>query len=191
MTRPVHLRRPMSSLKPAIPPGPLSPKPFPGALRDRQRFHTWLTGRGETRRIVDQCGIHRPAQGGQKVENTSIWIEDNGEVAQWYPELPLFDVNVRPVPVLNESNSVEKEMSILPSFRDCPWESGFHDLFRCALEVRNDGKTELHRTITLFPRDQPSLGSAEQSDHHMPVSVYSANGRAHWEPLLRARAIEL
>lgn len=152
-------------------------------------FILGLQAEARREKFVGQCGIHRLAQGGQKVENTSIWIDDNGEIAQWYPEL--FDVNVRPVPVLNESNSVEKGMSILPSFRDCPWEGGFHSLFRCALEVRNDGKTELHRTITLFPRDQPSLGSAEQSDHHMPVSVYSANGRAHWEPLLRARAIEL
>jgi len=125
------------------------------------------------------------------VENTSIWIDDNGEVAQWYPELPLFDVNVRPVPVLNESNSVEKGMSLLPSFRDCPWAGGVHDWFRCALAVRNDGKTELHRTIASFPRDQPSL--ARQNSQIITYASASTvpNGRAHWGPLLPARAIEL
>lgn len=49
------------------------------------------------------------------MKNTSIWIE-RGQITQRYQKIHLFDVDITGGPVLKESNSVEKGMSILPPF---------------------------------------------------------------------------
>ncbi len=48
-------------------------------------------------------GIHEPAQGGEKVKNTSIWIDERGKITQRYQKLHLFDVEIEGGPVLKES----------------------------------------------------------------------------------------
>ena len=48
-------------------------------------------------------GIHEPAEGGEKVKNTLIWINEKGEIAQRYQKLHLFDVEIEGGPVLKES----------------------------------------------------------------------------------------
>ncbi len=50
------------------------------------------------------------------MKNTSIWIDERGDITQRYQKIHLFDVEIRNGPVLKESNSVEKGMSILPPF---------------------------------------------------------------------------
>ena len=47
-------------------------------------------------------GIHEPAQGGKKVKNTLIWIDEKGEITQRYQKLHLFDVEIKGGPVLKE-----------------------------------------------------------------------------------------
>lgn len=61
-------------------------------------------------------GIHEPAQNGQKVKNTLVWIDEEGKVTQRYQKIHLFDVDIEGGPVLRESNSVEKGERILPPF---------------------------------------------------------------------------
>lgn len=62
-------------------------------------------------------GIHEPTEKGEKkVKNTSIWIDQNGEVVQRYQKIHLFDVEIEGGPVLKESQSVEKGSSIVPPF---------------------------------------------------------------------------
>lgn len=48
-------------------------------------------------------GIHEPALGGEKVKNTLIWIDENGNIAQRYQKVHLFDVEIKNGPVLKES----------------------------------------------------------------------------------------
>jgi predicted amidohydrolase len=48
-------------------------------------------------------GIHEPVQGGEKVKNTLIWINEKGEITQRYQKLHLFDVEIEGGPVLKES----------------------------------------------------------------------------------------
>jgi predicted amidohydrolase len=48
-------------------------------------------------------GIHEPAQGGAKVKNTLIWIDEQGEIAHRYQKIHLFDVEIKDGPVLKES----------------------------------------------------------------------------------------
>lgn len=52
----------------------------------------------------------------KKVKNTSLWIDESGVITQRYQKVHLFDVEIEGGPVLKESNSVEKGMSILPPF---------------------------------------------------------------------------
>lgn len=67
-------------------------------------------------RIAINVGIHEPTPAGKKVKNTSIWINEDGYIAQRYQKLHLFDVDIKDGPVLQESNSVEQGMSIVPPF---------------------------------------------------------------------------
>ncbi len=48
-------------------------------------------------------GIHEPAPGGEKVKNTLIWIDEEGEITHRYQKLHLFDVDIEGGPVLKES----------------------------------------------------------------------------------------
>lgn len=65
--------------------------------------------------IAINVGIHEPGEAGKKLKNTSIWIEQ-GQITQRYQKIHLFDVDIAGGPVLKESSSVEKGMSILPPF---------------------------------------------------------------------------
>ena len=66
--------------------------------------------------LAVNVGIHEPTTSGEKVKNTSIWVNEQGEITQRYQKIHLFDVEIKDGPVLKESISVEKGMSILPPF---------------------------------------------------------------------------
>lgn len=61
-------------------------------------------------------GIHEPGIDPQKVKNTVVWIDEHGKITQRYQKIHLFDVDIKNGPVLKESNSVEKGMTIVPPF---------------------------------------------------------------------------
>ncbi|PGH32665.1 hypothetical protein GX50_04512 [[Emmonsia] crescens] len=118
-------------------------------------------------------GIHEPVQGGEKVKNTLIWIDEMGEITQRYQKIHLFDVEIKDGPVLKESRSVEKGMEILPPFNT--------PIGRVGLSICFDLR---------FPEISLSLKRQNAQIITYPSAFTVPTGQAHWEILLRARAIE-
>lgn len=50
-------------------------------------------------------GIHEPADDGEKVKNTSVWIDEDGRITHRYQKVHLFDVDLKEKggPVIKES----------------------------------------------------------------------------------------
>ncbi|KAI9713900.1 MAG: Carbon-nitrogen hydrolase [Bogoriella megaspora] len=118
-------------------------------------------------------GVHEPATGGNRVKNTLLWINEAGDIVQRYQKLHLFDVEIHGGPILRESDSVEPGSSILPPF-DTP-------VGRVGLTICFDLR---------FPEISLALKRQNAQIIIYPSAFTVPTGRAHWEPLLRARAIE-
>ncbi|PLN85362.1 nitrilase-like protein [Aspergillus taichungensis] len=117
-------------------------------------------------------GIHEPAADG-KVKNTLVWINEKGLITQRYQKIHLFDVDIKDGPVLKESASVEKGMEILRPFET--------PVGRVGLSICFDLR---------FPEISLALRRNEAQIITYPSAFTIPTGRAHWETLLRARAIE-
>lgn len=118
-------------------------------------------------------GVHEPTEGGKKVKNTLLWIDNKGEIVQRYQKLHLFDVEIKDGPILKESNGVEKGKSILNPF-DTPV-----------------GKVGLMICFDLrFPELSLSLCHRGAQLLTYPSAFTVPTGLAHWSTLLRSRAIE-
>ncbi|PYH42116.1 carbon-nitrogen hydrolase family protein [Aspergillus saccharolyticus JOP 1030-1] len=117
-------------------------------------------------------GIHEPASNG-RTKNTLIWIDDTGAITQRYQKVHLFDVDIKGGPVLKESASVEKGMEIRPPFET--------PIGRVGLSICFDLR---------FPELSLALRRQDAQVIVYPSAFTVPTGRAHWETLLRARAIE-
>ncbi|MCJ1483379.1 Carbon-nitrogen hydrolase [Schaereria dolodes] len=118
-------------------------------------------------------GIHEPAEGGKKVKNTLLWIDEQGQIVQRYQKLHLFDVDIEGGPVLKESKSVEKGAEIVPPFDT--------SVGRVGLTICFDLR---------FPEINLALKRQNAQIITYPSAFTVPTGKAHWEVLLRARAIE-
>ena len=124
-------------------------------------------------RLPINVGIHEPATGGERVKNTLIWIDEGGVITQRYQKLHLFDVEIKDGPVLRESKSVEPGSSIRPPF---PTSLGSIGLMIC-FDLR-------------FPALSARIRDLGAQILTYPSAFTVPTGKAHWETLLRARAIE-
>ncbi|KAM3074100.1 Carbon-nitrogen hydrolase [Clarireedia jacksonii] len=118
--------------------------------------------------LAINVGIHVPAPDGKKLFNRSCWIDEQGEIKAYYDKLHLFDYGN-----LKESNSVEKGKRIVPPVETV--------LGRVGLLICFDLR---------FP--EPSLSLHRQLTQILtyPSAFTVPTGKAHWEVLLRSRAIE-
>ncbi|KAK4168413.1 carbon-nitrogen hydrolase [Cladorrhinum sp. PSN259] len=124
-------------------------------------------------RLSIHVGVHEPGLDSQKVKNTVLWINDQGEIAHRYQKLHLFDVEIKDGPVLKESRSVERGTQIQP-----PFETPF-------------GKVASTICFDLrFPEISLALKRMGADIITYPSAFTVPTGKAHWEILLRARAIE-
>ncbi|KAJ9161042.1 Carbon-nitrogen hydrolase [Coniochaeta hoffmannii] len=118
-------------------------------------------------------GVHEPGDNLNKVKNTVLWIDERGSITQRYQKLHLFDVDIKGGPVLKESDSVEKGDRILAPFQT--------PLGRVASTICFDLR---------FPEISLALSHQGCDILTFPSAFTVPTGKAHWEVLLRARAIE-
>ena len=126
-----------------------------------------------TNKLPINVGIHEPAEGGKRVKNSLIWIDEKGEITQRYQKLHLFDVDIKGGPVLKESNSVEPGSEIVRPFETAIGKVGMMICFDLRFPTLSSRIRDRGAQILTYP-----------SAFTVPT------GKAHWETLLRARAIE-
>ena len=118
-------------------------------------------------------GIHEPTTDGKRVKNTLIWIDEKGKITQRYQKLHLFDVEIKNGPVLRESKSVEPGSSVHQPFHTSLGMVGLMICFDLRFPALSTRVRDLGAQVLTYP-----------SAFTVPT------GKAHWEILLRARAIE-
>ncbi|KAK4452609.1 carbon-nitrogen hydrolase [Podospora aff. communis PSN243] len=118
-------------------------------------------------------GVHEPGLDAGKTKNTVLWIEATGAITHRYQKVHLFDVEIKDGPVLKESNFVERGNEILPPFDTSVGKVGSAICF----DLR-------------FPEIGLALRRQGADIITFPSAFTVPTGKAHWETLLRARAIE-
>ncbi|KAK3349087.1 carbon-nitrogen hydrolase [Lasiosphaeria hispida] len=136
-------------------------------------FLVGLQEEARREKLPIHVGIHELGQDSRKVKNTVLWIDEHGEIAQRYQKIHLFDVDIKDGPVLKESNSVERGSQILPPFSTT--------LGKVASTICFDLR---------FPEISLALKRQGADIITFPSAFTVPTGKAHWEILLRARAIE-
>ncbi|KAF2089027.1 putative nitrilase [Saccharata proteae CBS 121410] len=136
-------------------------------------FVLGLQKEAKTNGLPIHVGVHEPGDSNKKVKNTLLWIDEKGEIAHRYQKVHLFDMEIENGPVMKESNSVEAGNEVVPPYRSPIGNVGSMICFdlrfpEIALRLRRLGS----QVITY------------------PSAFTVPTGKAHWSPLLRARAIE-
>jgi len=114
----------------------------------------------------------RIADNDEKIYNTSIWIDAQGEIAATYRKLKLFDVDLPEVQI-KESDTIEPGDTLPPVF-DTP-------IGRVGLTICFDLR---------YPELFQHLRAQGAEIIFVPSSFTAPTGAAHWDTLLRARAVE-
>ncbi|MCB1741264.1 MAG: carbon-nitrogen hydrolase family protein [Gammaproteobacteria bacterium] len=114
----------------------------------------------------------RIAGNAERVHNTSVLLDDRGEQIAVYRKQKLFDVDL-------ETVSIKESDSIVPGAAPCPVVQT--RLGRIGLSICFDLR---------FPELYRALRRQDAEIVFAPSNFSAPTGRAHWETLLRARAIE-
>jgi predicted amidohydrolase len=165
--------------------------------------------------ISISAGIHEPGLlSPRKIRNTSIWIGEEGEILQRYQKLHLFDVEIEGGPKARESEYVPFPFSPITSIhlpfyslrlrmnRGTKWgkmdtnESIPNSVFEEGPEINPPfqtpvGKVGLQICFDLrYPEPALSLKRQGAQIITYPSAFTVPTGEAHWELLLRGRAVE-
>jgi predicted amidohydrolase len=144
---------------------PASKSPFILGLQEDARKYS----------LPISVGVHEPSEdpNSRRIKNTLLWIDEAGHIAQRYQKLHMFDIDIPGGPVLKESNTTEPGSTILAPFDTVVGKIGAAICFDLRFPELTLALKRQHAEVILFP-----------SAFTIPT------GKAHWEPLLRARAIE-
>ena len=122
--------------------------------------------------LIGSAIVRSGHEGDDRAANRSLLIDDGGEVVATYDKLHVFDVDLPTGERWRESASVRPgEDSVVA---DTPWG-------RLGLTICYDIR---------FPQLYRALAKAGAAMIAVPAAFTVPTGEAHWETLLRARAIE-
>lgn len=107
-----------------------------------------------------------------RFSNRSFLVAPDGEIQAWYDKIHMFDVQV------SEAETYKESAGFRPGERAVLADAGFA---RIGLTVCYDIR---------FPHLHRTLAQAGAQILTVPAAFSPVTGAAHWEPLLRARAIE-
>ena len=122
--------------------------------------------------LIGSAIIRSGHEGDDRAANRSLLIDDGGEVAAAYDKLHVFDVDLPTGERWRESASVRPGEDAVVA--DTPWG-------RLGLSICYDIR---------FPQLYRALAKAGAVMIAVPAAFTVPTGEAHWETLLRARAIE-
>ena len=142
-----------------------SKSPFLLGLQEEAKKH----------KLPISVGVHEPSDNpeSKRIRNTLLWINEKGEIAQRYQKLHLFDLEIEGGPNMRESTTIEPGNEILPLFDSPVGKIGSMICF----DLR-------------FAELALSLKRQKADILLYPSAFTPETGKAHWLPLLRARAIE-
>ena len=115
--------------------------------------------------------IYEKRKGGSKAYNTSVLINAEGQIVAKYRKMNLFDAVVDGTPIQESATFVRGRKTVVASVED----------FKAGLSICFDLR---------FPELYRKYAQAGVHILSIPSSFTYVTGEAHWEPLLRARAIE-
>jgi len=165
----------------------LTPEATNFVVRDRARRNEVLTTveRDETvgnlRALADELDVwllvgsaivRSGVEGDERAANRSLLVDDRGRIAGTYDKLHVYDVDLPTGESWRESASIRPGDAAVAA--DTPWG-------RLGLTVCYDLR---------FPQLFRALAKAGASMIAVPSAFTVPTGEAHWETLLRARAIE-
>lgn len=119
--------------------------------------------------------MHEPSDDphSKRIKNTLLWISARGDITQRYQKLHLFDLEIDGGPVMKESNTIEPGHEILAPFDTAVGKVGAMICFDLRFPEIALALKRQHADLLLYPS-----------------AFTPTTGKAHWMPLLRARAIE-
>lgn len=142
---------------------------------DKSSFVLGLQEEAKKHTLPISVGVHEPSDdpNSKRIKNTLLWINEQGEIAQRYQKLHLFDMEIEGGPIMKESNVIEPGNKILAPFQSPVGSIGSMICF----DLR-------------FPEISLALKRQMADVLLYPSAFTPKTGAAHWLPLLRARAIE-
>ena len=143
---------------------PQDTDPTLAALRDAARdTGLWV--------LLGSLGLQSGDPDG-RFANRSFLISDQGEIAGWYDKIHMFDVNVTETETFRESDGYRPGDRAVVADTPCA---------RFGLSICYDMR------FAYLYRDLAKAGAQVLT---VPAAFSPVTGKAHWETLLRARAIE-
>lgn len=139
-----------------------------------------------TSSLAINVGIHVPAKSG-KIFNRSCWIDETGTIkpGYTYDKLHVFDYGA-----LKESNSVEPGSSIVEPVETIVGRVGLTICFDVSPSDSHCIVSDIFSKQLRFPEISLALKRQNAQIITYPSAFTVPTGIAHWETLLRARAIE-
>ncbi|WP_375174091.1 carbon-nitrogen hydrolase family protein [Pseudooceanicola sp.] len=147
------------------------------AVLEREAGNGFLAGMVEEARaqgvwlLLGSIGVKTGDADG-RFANRSFLISPEGEIAGWYDKIHMFDVEVTPEETYRESDGYR------PGERAVVADAGFAKI---GMTICYDLR---------FPKLYRTLAHAGATILTVPAAFSPVTGAAHWEPILRSRAIE-